>query len=98
LEAFKMATIRVSSKGQVVLPKSVRDAHGWRAGTELEVFNRDDEVVLRPKVDRDERFPPITIQEFLAMSPKVPGPPITDEEIREVVLREAGRRFDAKRR
>jgi AbrB family looped-hinge helix DNA binding protein len=92
-----MAVTRVSSKGQVVLPKAVRDAHGWKAGTELEVVNRTSEVVLRPKADIDERFPPITIEEFFAMTPKVSGPPITDEEIRETVLREAARRFDAKR-
>ncbi|NGO50039.1 AbrB/MazE/SpoVT family DNA-binding domain-containing protein [Allomesorhizobium camelthorni] len=92
-----MTTTRVSSKGQVVLPKAVRDAHGWMAGTELEVVDRASEVVLRPKAVHDSRFPPITLEEFKAMRPKVFGPPITDEEIREVVLREAARRYDAER-
>jgi AbrB family looped-hinge helix DNA binding protein len=95
---FDMATTKVSSKGQVVLPKTVRDAHGWAAGTELEVVDRPNEVALRPKSRRDARFPAITTEEFLAMVPKVSGPPITDEEIRRAVLEEAARRFDAKRR
>ena len=93
-----MATTKVSSKGQVVLPKSVREAHGWSAGTELEVIDRENEVALRPKSRHDERFPAITTEEFLAVVPKVSGPPITDEEIRRLVLEEAARRFDAKRR
>ena len=87
----------VSSKGQIVLPKAVREANGWKPGTKLEVVNRGREVVLRQKSAVDDRFPAVTAKEFLAMRPKVSGPPITDEEIKEVVLREAARRFDAKR-
>ena len=93
-----MATTKVSSKGQVVLPKSVREAHGWPAGTELEVIDRPNEVALRPRSRRDERFPPITTEEFLARVPRYDGPPITDEMIREAVLEEAKRRWHAKGR
>lgn len=39
---------RVSSKGQVVLPKSVREAKRWTAGTELVVEATGDGVLLRP--------------------------------------------------
>lgn len=31
-----METTKRSSKGQIVLPKSVCDEHGWAPGTELE--------------------------------------------------------------
>lgn len=31
-----METTKPSSKSQVVLPKSVRDEHGWAPGTKLE--------------------------------------------------------------
>jgi AbrB family looped-hinge helix DNA binding protein len=44
-----MATTKLSSKGQVVLPKSVRDAHGWAPGTEFEVESTADGVRLRAK-------------------------------------------------
>ena len=93
-----MARTKVSSKGQVVLPKSVRDAHGWQAGTELEVIDRPNEVVLRPKSQRDERFPPISVDEFLARRIKVDKPLPNDREIEQTILAEAARRFDATRR
>ena len=32
-----METTKLSSKGQVVLPKSVRDAHKWQPGAEFAV-------------------------------------------------------------
>jgi AbrB family looped-hinge helix DNA binding protein len=44
-----METTRLSSKGQVVLPKSVRDAHGWAPGTEFVVESTPDGVRLRAK-------------------------------------------------
>ena len=43
-----METTKLSSKGQVILPKSVRDAHRWRVGTEFAVEDRGDGVLLRP--------------------------------------------------
>jgi AbrB family looped-hinge helix DNA binding protein len=44
-----METTKLSSKGQVVLPKSVRDEHGWTPGTEFEVESTADGVRLRAK-------------------------------------------------
>jgi AbrB family looped-hinge helix DNA binding protein len=44
-----METTKLSSKGQVVLPKSVRDEHGWAPGTEFEVESTSDGVRLRAK-------------------------------------------------
>jgi AbrB family looped-hinge helix DNA binding protein len=45
-----METTKLSSKGQVVLPKSVRDAHGWGPGTEFVIESTPDGVRLRAKV------------------------------------------------
>ena len=42
-----METTRLSSKGQVILPKSIRDAHRWRPGMEFIVENTADGVLLR---------------------------------------------------
>jgi len=39
---------RLSSKGQVILPKSVREARHWRAGTEFLVESTEEGVLLRP--------------------------------------------------
>ena len=44
-----METTRLSSKGQVILPKSVRDAHKWTPGTEFSVEPVGDGVLLRPQ-------------------------------------------------
>jgi AbrB family looped-hinge helix DNA binding protein len=41
-------TTRLSSKGQVILPKSVREARHWRAGTEFLVESTEEGVLLRP--------------------------------------------------
>jgi AbrB family looped-hinge helix DNA binding protein len=43
-----MALTKLSTKGQVVLPKEVRDTLGIASGTELEVEVRDGVVLLTP--------------------------------------------------
>ena len=43
-----METTRLSSKGQVVLPKSVRDARSWKPGAEFAVEEVSEGVLLRP--------------------------------------------------
>ena len=43
-----MTRTTLSSKGQVILPKEIRDAHHWRPGTQFVVETQGDEVLLRP--------------------------------------------------
>ncbi len=43
-----MTTATLSTKGQIVLPKIVRDEHGWVPGTDFEVIPVDDGVLLKP--------------------------------------------------
>jgi AbrB family looped-hinge helix DNA binding protein len=50
---------RLSSKGQVILPKSVRDAHRWGPGTEFIVETTADGVLLRPA----KPFPPSRLED-----------------------------------
>lgn len=38
---------RVGTKGQIVIPKAVRDDLGLSAGTEVEIVQHDDQVVVR---------------------------------------------------
>lgn len=75
---------RLSSKGQVVIPKAVRAAHGWQPGVELEVEDRGDGVVLR----QAKPFPPTRFEEVRGCL-KYDGPPLTIEEMDEAVMHEA---------
>jgi AbrB family looped-hinge helix DNA binding protein len=43
-----METTRLSSKGQIILPKAVRDTHHWAPGTDFSVEDIGDGVLLRP--------------------------------------------------
>jgi len=65
-----METTRLSSNGQVILPKSLRDAHRWAPGTEFVVDDRPEGVLLRPK----KPFPATDITEVVG-SAGYEGPP-----------------------
>lgn len=43
-----MEVTRLSSKGQVVLPKHIRSAHKWGPGVEFAIEDTPDGVLLRP--------------------------------------------------
>jgi len=43
----KIPTMRVTEKGQVTIPKELRDALGIGAGTEVEFVRNDDTIVVR---------------------------------------------------
>jgi AbrB family looped-hinge helix DNA binding protein len=81
-----MAKTRLSSKGQVIIPKAVRDRQGWRPGVELEVEDRGDLVVLR----RAKPFPPTTFEEVRGCL-KYDGPPATIEEMDAAVAEDVRR-------
>ena len=44
-----METTRLSSKGQVIIPKPLRSAHHWETGQELVVIDMGDGILLKPK-------------------------------------------------
>ena len=44
-----METTKLSSKGQVIIPKVFRAAHQWEAGLEFVVIDTDDGILLKPK-------------------------------------------------
>lgn len=75
-----MAKTRLSSKGQVIIPKAVRERQGWQPGTELEVEDQGDVVVLR----RAPLFPRTTFEEVRGCL-KYDGPPLTVEQMDEGV-------------
>lgn len=43
-----MVTTRLSSKGQVIIPKEIRSGRGWRPGLRFIVEETDDGILLRP--------------------------------------------------
>ena len=43
-----MQTTLLSSKGQVIIPKPLRDAHRWHTGTRLEVVETAEGILLKP--------------------------------------------------
>jgi AbrB family looped-hinge helix DNA binding protein len=44
----EMETTRLSNKGQIVIPKKVRNAHGWEPGLEFVVEDEGDGIKLKP--------------------------------------------------
>jgi AbrB family looped-hinge helix DNA binding protein len=44
-----METTKLSSKGQVIIPKPLRTAHHWDTGQELVVIDVGDGVLFKPK-------------------------------------------------
>lgn len=91
-----MATTRLSSKGQLIIPKEVRDRHGWRAGTELEVEERDGVVLLR----RRKPWPPSRIEDVRGCV-TYDGPPVRVEDMNAAVdemLREMWDEFEERSR
>lgn len=49
MSAKQIVTTTVSTKGQVILPKAIREQRRWSAGTELMVENTPDGVLLKEK-------------------------------------------------
>ena len=43
-----MSQTIVSSRGQVVLPKAIRDKRHWKPGTKLTIEDRPEGVLLKP--------------------------------------------------
>lgn len=43
-----MQTTKLSSKGQVIIPKTIRARYNWDAGQELAVIDTGDGILLKP--------------------------------------------------
>lgn len=80
-------TTTISTKGQVILPKIVRERHEWDAGTRLLVEDTPEGVLLR----RVPAFAPSRPDEVFATL-SGPRPPVSVEEMDAAVLAEARRR------
>ena len=43
---------RLSSKGQVVIPRQIRQSHGWKPGVCFSIIDEGDAIILKPSVSR----------------------------------------------
>lgn len=81
------ATTTVSTKGQVILPKAIRQRRRWGPGTRLIVEETPDGVLLKPA----PLFPPTRPEDVYGML-KYSGPPKTIEEMDAAITAEVKRR------
>ena len=54
-------TTRLSTKGQIILPKTIRDSRAWQPGTEFTVEESGDGILLRPA----GRFPAVDLDQVV---------------------------------
>ena len=71
-----MPKTMLSTKGQVVIPKEIRQRHRWKSGTALEIEDRGDCIVLRVV----KSLPRTTIDDLIGCLP-YSGSPKTLEEM-----------------
>ncbi|MBB4633281.1 AbrB/MazE/SpoVT family DNA-binding domain-containing protein [Sphingosinicella soli] len=85
--AQERLTTTISTKGQVILPKAVRDLRHWPAGTRLAVENTAEGVLLKLA----PVFPPSSIDQVFG-SLKHKGAALSVEGMETAVAAEAKRR------
>jgi AbrB family looped-hinge helix DNA binding protein len=87
-----METTRLSTKGQIVLPQSIREARSWVPGTEFTVEETKDGVLLRPA----SLFPRTTLDE-VAGCLRTGRKPATLAQMDRAIGREVKRRHESGR-
>src|SRR5207302_247899 len=82
-------TTRLSTKGQIILPKTVRDSHRWSAGTEFSIEEAGDGILLRPV----KSLPPSRLDD-VAGALRVAGPARSIDEMDAAIAAELRARRD----
>ncbi len=82
-----MEIVRLSSKGQVPLPKAIRTRRHWKTGMEFVIIDRGAELVIKPV----RVFPPSELESLDATS-IYQGKPLSLAEMEQAVIVEAGKR------
>ena len=76
-----MDTTTLSSKGQIIIPKPLRDARRWRTGMEFVIESVRDGILLRPR----KPFPPTRLEDGVGCA-GYSGPPKTLSDMEQGVL------------
>jgi AbrB family looped-hinge helix DNA binding protein len=84
-----METTRLSTKGQIILPKNIRTSRAWAPGTEFTVEETDEGILLRPK----DRFPQAELDQ-VAGSLRSKRKSKTPAQMQSAIRREVMRRHD----
>ncbi len=77
-----MEVTRLSSKGQIIIPKVLRTAHKWEVGQEFVAIDVGDGILLKPK----KPFPETKLED-VAGCLQYKGQPKTIEEMNEAINR-----------
>lgn len=75
-----MEVTKLSSKGQLVLPKRLRDSRNWQAGTQFAIEESTEGLLLRPL----RPFPPTRLKDVAGCLP-YHGKPKTVRQMRKAV-------------
>ena len=78
-----LSTTTVSTKGQVILPKPIRDARRWAAGTRLEVIEMPEGVLLKAVVKKAR-----ALDDVVGMLART-GPALSTDDMDAAVVAEA---------
>ncbi len=71
-----VATIKLSTKGQIVIPKEIRDELSWQAGTELTLVTTSSGIMLKAAPKKTGR----KLEDLMGML-KYDGPAVPIEEL-----------------
>ena len=84
-----METTRLSTKGQIILPKNIRTSRAWVAGTKFNVEETPEGILLRPA----GRFPETSLDDVAGCLRSI-GKPKTLDQMKTAIAREVRRRHD----
>lgn len=82
-----MESTKLSSKGQIIIPKPMRDAHKWDTGTEFVVQEAGNGILLKPV----NPFPPTRLEDVFGLLHHK-GKPLSLEEMDEAIALGARKR------
>ena len=69
--------VTISSKGQFVLPKEIRDKFKLRTGSKVKIIVDGDEIILKPRTIADE------LKDLIISDIVKDGKPVTEQTIKE---------------
>lgn len=92
MPAKALLTTKLSTKGQVILPKEIRNRRGWSAGTALIVEDTERGVLLKPQ----SIFPPQRPEDVFGCA-KYTGPALSLDDMDKAITAEIKHRHARRR-